>query len=543
MLLVGFDPRLRRRVWLHELPEHAACGAARSRSQSTCRLRWLNGRRTATEAGDAYEALDGVPFIRLLDMPRPWRLVRPWLADLAREIDAGLTDGSLAGLALDHLWMTHEGRAKLLDFRVPGAPVASAPTSPASVEWAQTFLSEVATSALAGQRSANAVVPRARDPLLLSASALLDTLARRGFATWSDVVSRTTALMNGPDRVERWRRAMSVALCAAVPGFLAVTTVVALRFLNPVMARAFTPEIEELAAALDAASTPRNGQAAVDRTALETYIAGRFGPTITAPRVWADPMTAALLGRHRRLAERIVTDHPRVSAEEMAGAMAALRPFLRRQARLSQAAKNTPLTMVAISFGGFCMMCVAFFGVVWALVFRGGLLIASDRHRRGHSEWPGRLETAGVVARVRGMGRGRRGRVVGLPGLHARLRCAIAAHDTCWCWHQDRPRDWRGGDLSDWRHGGGGGCRTRPARSGRRHVARAEVMPIVSYAATQRGQGHERDGRARRRRLAVRKNTDLLQNRQWICWSKNHPGLPAGSQLVCRRSSRLYWRR
>jgi len=39
------------------------------------------------------------------------------------------------------------------------------------------------------------------------------------------------------------------------------------------------------------------------------------------------------------------------------------------------------------------------------------------------------------------------------------------------------------------------------------------------------------------------KNTDLLQNRQWICWSKKHPGLPKGSQLVCRRSSRLYWRR
>ena len=141
------------------------------------------------------------------------------------------------------------------------------------------------------------------------------------------------------------------------------------------MTRAITPEIEDLAAALDAASTQRNGQVAVDRAALETYIAGRFGPTITDPRVWADPMKATWLGRHRRLAERIVSDHPRVSAEEMAGARAALRPFFRRQARLRQAVKNIPLTMIAINLAGVCMMCIAFLGMVWALVFRGGLLL------------------------------------------------------------------------------------------------------------------------------------------------------------------------
>ena len=86
------------------------------------RLRWLNGRRSTNEAWDAYEALDGVPLATVLGAPRPWRTVRPWLLDLAREIDAGLKDGSITALTIDHVWITRDGYAKLLDFRAPGVP-------------------------------------------------------------------------------------------------------------------------------------------------------------------------------------------------------------------------------------------------------------------------------------------------------------------------------------------------------------------------------------------------------------------------------------
>ena len=48
--------------------------------------------------------------------------MRFWLCDLAEELNAGLNDGTLPKqLALDRVWITAEGRAKLLDFPAPGA--------------------------------------------------------------------------------------------------------------------------------------------------------------------------------------------------------------------------------------------------------------------------------------------------------------------------------------------------------------------------------------------------------------------------------------
>ena len=47
--------------------------------------------------------------------------MRFWLYDLALEIAAATKDGTLpATLALDRVWITGDGRAKLLDFPAPG---------------------------------------------------------------------------------------------------------------------------------------------------------------------------------------------------------------------------------------------------------------------------------------------------------------------------------------------------------------------------------------------------------------------------------------
>ena len=46
--------------------------------------------------------------------------MRYWLHDLATEISAAEKDGTLPELALDRVWITGEGRAKLLDFPAPG---------------------------------------------------------------------------------------------------------------------------------------------------------------------------------------------------------------------------------------------------------------------------------------------------------------------------------------------------------------------------------------------------------------------------------------
>ena len=66
----GFDPALRRRVWVQVLPSGAPPAAALVRNISRPgRLRWLSGRRTASESWDAYEALDGVPFVSVVARP------------------------------------------------------------------------------------------------------------------------------------------------------------------------------------------------------------------------------------------------------------------------------------------------------------------------------------------------------------------------------------------------------------------------------------------------------------------------------------------
>ena len=59
----------------------------------------------------------------LIQAPQPWRQVRFWLFDLANEISAAEKDGTLPPvLAMDRVWITDDGRAKLLNFPAPGLP-------------------------------------------------------------------------------------------------------------------------------------------------------------------------------------------------------------------------------------------------------------------------------------------------------------------------------------------------------------------------------------------------------------------------------------
>ena len=377
-LLVGFDPRLRRRVWLHELPPATPGVAPLIRDLSRPgRLRWLGGRRTSTDNWDAYEALDGKPLVTLLDRPLTWDVVRPWLADLAREIGAGLNDGSLGRVALDRVWITRQGRAKLLDFQAPGAPLVSTPTSPVSTQSAQAFLGEVAASALSGHpnEASSDVVRRPRHSLPLSASALLDALDRGSVDDWSEVERRVTALMQGPVRVARRRRAATLALSAAIPVGMLVMAGVLTSIVMPAIQRAIPPEIEELSLALNALPPPGSGDRTINRAAVETYIAGRFGPMMADPQFWTHPLTVGYLGRHRSLIVRILADHPRVSQDEMAAATTAIGPFLQRQESLRKVLQASNPWTSALHIAAFVFVLTALVSIVTAWLFRGGLLL------------------------------------------------------------------------------------------------------------------------------------------------------------------------
>jgi uncharacterized RDD family membrane protein YckC len=378
-LWLGFDPRLHRRVWIHELPPGAPAIPPLVRDLNRPgRLRWLGGRRTTAENWDAYERLDGRPLISLIDRPLTWDVVRLWLADLAREIDAGLNDGSIGGLEIDRLWITRNGRAKLLDFRVPGEPIGSTSVSPASPKTAQTFLGDVASSALTGHIKGLSidVVRRSRLGLPMSASALLDALDRCGLDRWSDVVGRIVALADGPVRVTWQRRAATIVSSAAIPLGLTLISTLGVAIMMPAVLRAIPPEIEELSNLLNTSSVPGTSGGPADRTALELYIAGRFGPMISRPQFWADPLTAGYLGRHRRLIERIIADHPNVSPDQLAAATAILSPFLERHAQ-RQAAFRRDLNpwLMSIGIGTLLFMLTALVGILSAWLFRGGLFL------------------------------------------------------------------------------------------------------------------------------------------------------------------------
>ena len=125
--LLGYDARLLRRVWIHKLPPGSpAVEASRRNLGRIGRLRWLTGRRSQTENWDAYEAATGEALIALMGSRHPWSEVRFWLLDLTEELAAAAIEGNTpTRLALDRVWITAEGRAKLLDSPAPG--IASLP--------------------------------------------------------------------------------------------------------------------------------------------------------------------------------------------------------------------------------------------------------------------------------------------------------------------------------------------------------------------------------------------------------------------------------
>jgi eukaryotic-like serine/threonine-protein kinase len=376
-LLVGFDTVLRRRVWVHALVPGAPPVAPLVRDLSRPgRLRWLGGRRREAENWDAYEALDGLPFAPVIRVSQPWRRVKHWLQDLAREIDSGLPDGSLPSLTLDRIWITGEGRARLLDFNTPGSPAGAAAAPAVSVPDAQDFLAAVATRALGSDASAASPFPGSphRAVVPLSVSMWIHTLATRGFTSFQDVVGSITSLMSRPDTVTRWRRAASIAPCAAGPAVCAVIAALTITLAQ----QAITPDVAVLSVSLrELMSLPsqRVGDAARYRSALEVSIADRVAPMVADERAWHSPIVTLSMGRFRRLAEQILADHPHVSPDERAAATSALGSFLERQERAARSPLWTLFPIVVRVQLMLFLTMVAVFGILAPLLFRGGILM------------------------------------------------------------------------------------------------------------------------------------------------------------------------
>jgi uncharacterized RDD family membrane protein YckC len=222
-LLLGFDTRLLRKVWIRKLPGGSPPLAPSLRNMARVgRLRWLNGKRSSEECWDAFDATPGRPLLDLVRQRQHWSRVRFWLLDLAEEMNAGLKDQTLpATLQLDRVWITADGRAKLLDFPAPQSdskrgPEAEAPPA-AGGPSPQLFLSQVAVAALEGNsRAAETAHPESvAVPLPVHAREFLGEM-QAGLSP-SQMSERLRPLLPYLAVVSRGRRLALIAGCSLVP--------------------------------------------------------------------------------------------------------------------------------------------------------------------------------------------------------------------------------------------------------------------------------------------------------------------------------------
>jgi hypothetical protein len=376
--LLGYDLRLLRKVWLRVVPPGTPPFPAALRNVGRVgRLRWLTGRRTTEENWDAFEAPGGKPLLDLAQQRQPWRQVRYWLYDLAREIGIAARDGTLpAVLSLDRVWITGDGRAKLLDFPAPGfasAPAASEPPLPPC-----RYLAGVALVALAGRADAAgwSAAPVAV-PLPLHARQLLDRLPQ--LADADTVAAALKPLLHRVAEVTRWRRAAILAGCLAGPLFFGLSCILGLAMIQKWSQT--NPGLIELSTVLQQRAA-MNSRWLKDKPhptdhQFAIYIASHYRSVVTNESIWTGAFTISLIsGEARQFAERSIAGHPAPTADEIKDADAVLKEPLDRARAFDFSKQPTfPVSMA----GGALVIYVCIPALIAALLFRGGLVLLIAR--------------------------------------------------------------------------------------------------------------------------------------------------------------------
>lgn len=197
--LVASDPVLRRRVWLwrRESPD---LPPARRNLARPGRLRWLQKVETPQAIWDAFEAPEGRPLSDVIEANErlPWDDLRFWLYDLAAEMWEATSDPTLpAELSIDHIWITAQGRAILLERPWPNVATPAETTAVSDLAGQQRFLSLVADCA-------------ETSTLPLHARAVLRNLGEGKFEKLSFLAGHLRSLLDRPVEVGRALRAGAI---------------------------------------------------------------------------------------------------------------------------------------------------------------------------------------------------------------------------------------------------------------------------------------------------------------------------------------------
>ena len=377
----GYDDRLKRRVWIELLPPGTPpLPAARRDLGRASRLRWLAGRRADAEAWDAYEAVEGEPFApAAAAAPQPWSRVRHWLADLTREVAAGVEDQSLPPLTPARVWIGADGLARILEWPPPGRP-QTLESGEAATDFAgaQKVLYGLATAALLG-------VPfdKARDmspdtPLPLKARAFLMSLRDAKFTSGSALLEGLDDAGESRAAIARSRRLAQIAVCAAFP--IAITLISAGSIVlvsNTKLAdrtafglEALLDELEKTEKKLAKQPDPAVQQRHDD---IEVYLAEHMAAMIERSETWENQNIKIGARGGRERARRAVERHHVRTPEEVRRADVTALPILTSQAEgLSKLANARALAgIVAATLGG-TFIAVAFFAAVGALATGSG---------------------------------------------------------------------------------------------------------------------------------------------------------------------------
>ena len=394
--LLGYDLRLLRKVWLRATnPDTPPVPQSLRNIGRAGRLRWLTGKRSPEESWDAFEAPAGRPLVRLIkESPQPWKLVRFWLLDLAVEIGAAVKDDTLPRvLALNRVWITNEGRAKLLDFPAPGLgsdksgnpnlksranleeETSKNPENQSNIETtsAVRFLGQVACAALEGRvEAAGTPSDRVAVPLPLHARQFLQGMSPD--VSLDTLLAALRPLLQRVTEVSRWRRAAVVAGCLAFPVVAASFMVLGLALLQNWSRQ--NPGVLELNQILSVRSSlhfwakPEKGP--TDRQ-FGIYIAAHHREIITNAASWSSPLALALVkGASRRFAEAAVRDYPTPTEAEIADADSALKKYLPDIDPLVSLRHPTFLLMAGPAI---LVIYVCLPALLAAAAFRGGLVL------------------------------------------------------------------------------------------------------------------------------------------------------------------------
>ncbi|MBX3746093.1 MAG: protein kinase [Verrucomicrobiae bacterium] len=375
----GYDLRLLRRVLLRIVPP----GTPPLPTPLQCvsrvgRLRWLSGRRDADGNWDAFEGVGGQPLPCLLEQPQPWGQVRFWLYDLAAELSAAERDGSTpAVLGLDRVWITREGRAKLLDLPTPGrlsgpgSDDAGPPPSPDNAPAAVPFLGNVAKMALQGRGNPGPPAVTGRMPL--HARRLLESLP--GLKGAQAIALALRPLLRRATEVTRLRRLAVVSACIVFPlmaglgAFTGVAMMERWQRENPGLVE--LSQVLNLWRAKQSPFIPR-GTLPDDRL-IGTYVAAHYGAIITNEPIWSGAMARIFIPPDaREFARRSLQDYASPQAEELAEAEKVLTPLT----KTSRTASLPPGPLfIPLMIWSALAIYVGIPAVIAALAFRGGLVL------------------------------------------------------------------------------------------------------------------------------------------------------------------------